>query len=159
MSAISIEDRIALLFTTVLDELTLGMDDEEEEKEATDRNYWETIRGTKETVALADNILNTIHKFAPEFSLKYNKFYIGLAKNGSPYNFVEFKPRKKYIILHIKLKQSDDIQKILDETEIDIMDYDKRWGEYRLRLTDKEINKYDETLSDLMKMAYENFGG
>jgi hypothetical protein len=34
------------------------MPDEDEEVQAvTDRNYWETVRGTKETVAPADDML------------------------------------------------------------------------------------------------------
>ena len=55
MSALKFGDQITLVFTKVVDAVSLGLDDEEEEVQAvTDRNYWETERGTKETVALAD---------------------------------------------------------------------------------------------------------
>src|SRR3990170_3716827 len=41
LSAYRFGEEVALVFTTVLDELTLGMVDEDEEvHEATDRNYW-----------------------------------------------------------------------------------------------------------------------
>jgi len=159
MNALKIADKIALVFTTVLDELTLGLDEDEEEAEVTDRTYWETKKGTKETVALADQLLNIVHQFAPGYELKYNKFYIGLAKNGHPNNFVSFRARKGYLILHIRLKQSDDVQKILDESGLDVMDYDKRWRNYRIRLTRNDIDSNDEMLANVMKMAYENFGG
>jgi hypothetical protein len=43
-------------------------------------SYWETIRGTKETVGIADKLLQDIRSFAPGMELKYNKHYIGLAK-------------------------------------------------------------------------------
>lgn len=158
MSALKIEDQIALVFTTVLDELTLGLDEEEEELEATDRNYWETKRGSKEIVALADQLLDIIHEFAPGFGLKYNKFYIGLAKNSQPSNFVSFVARKGHLILRVRLKQSDDIQKTLDESKLDVMDYQKRWGNYRIRLTKKDIDSNKGILSDLMKTAHESFG-
>lgn len=43
------ENEVSLIFTTVLDEVNLGLVEEDEEtKEVTDRNYWETIKGTKQ---------------------------------------------------------------------------------------------------------------
>ncbi len=78
----------SLIFTPIMNQLTLGLVDEDEEvQEVTNRDYWEH-RGTKETVAMADQILDMIHKFDPQLELKYNKFYIGLAKNDQPNNFV-----------------------------------------------------------------------
>jgi hypothetical protein len=41
LSALRVGDAVSLVFTTVLDELTLGLVDEEEEAEPTDRAYWE----------------------------------------------------------------------------------------------------------------------
>jgi len=94
MQAIRVGDQVSLVFTTVLDELTRGLVDEDEEvQEVTDRNYWES-RATKATVSLADELLGIIHTFDPGLELKYNKFYIGLAKNGQPNNFVNFQPKK-----------------------------------------------------------------
>lgn len=58
MNAIKVGENTSLMFTTVLDQLTLGFVDEDEEvSEVTDRNYWEQMRGTKQTVAMADEIL------------------------------------------------------------------------------------------------------
>ena len=68
---------VSLIFTTVLDEVNLGLVEEDEEtKEVTDRNYWETVKGTKQTVALADQILEIVKEFSPSLELKYNKYYI-----------------------------------------------------------------------------------
>jgi len=155
MNALKVDDQVALIFTTVLDEVTYGLEEEDEESAVTDRAYWET-RGTKETVALADDLLGIIHGFAPGVELKYNKFYIGLAKEGQPDNFAIFRARKKDLRLEIRLKQSEDIKQILDNAGLDIMDYDKRWGRYRIRLTKKDITKNQEVLLTLMKMAHEN---
>ena len=81
------------MFTTVLDEVSLGLADEDEEvTEVTDRAYWEH-RGTKETVRMADELLEVIQRFDPGFEFKYNKFYIGLAKNERPNNFASFRPQ------------------------------------------------------------------
>src|SRR4051812_20131012 len=99
MQALKVNDDVALIFTTVIDELTRGLVEEDEEvQEVTDRGYWES-RGTKATLAMVDQLLNIIHEFDPMLEPKYNKFYIGLAKNGQPKNFIVFRPRKSTVVL------------------------------------------------------------
>lgn len=156
MSAYQIsENEVSLIFTTVLDEVTLGLIEEDEEtKEVTDRNYWETNKGTKQTVALADQVFDLIKTFAPGLELKYNKYYIGLAKDGQPNNFVVFRPKKSSLLVEIKLKQAQEIQEKLDEAKIDTLEYDKKWGRYRLRVDKNDITKHKELLVDLSKQAY-----
>ncbi len=158
MKALKIGDQVALDFTTVLDQLTLGPLDDEGENEATDRQYWVTKKGTEQTVALADKLLNLIHTFESGLSLKYNKFYIGLAKNGQPRNFVVFRAKKAFLQLGMKLKESNEIQTMLDDSDLDVMDYDKRWGMYRIRVALKDINQNQEVLIKLMRMAADNYG-
>lgn len=158
MKALRIGDQLALDFTTVLDQLTLGALDDEGESETTDRQYWETKKGTKQTVGLADKLLDLIRSFAPALELKYNKFYIGLAENGQPRNFVIFRAKKAIMQVGIKLKESDEIQSMLDDSGLDVMDYDKRWGMYRVRMTLKDINQNQEVLVKLMRMAADSYG-
>jgi len=153
MKALKIRDQLALFFTTVVDEMTRGLEEEAEES-ATDRNYWETIRGSKETVGLADHLITLIHSFAPGLELKYNKFYIGLAKDGQPNNFVICRPKKQHLVLEVRLKPSEEIEKILNDSGLDVMEYDKRWGRYRIRISKSKITKHKEVLGDLMKKAY-----
>lgn len=93
MNAIKVGDAVSLVFTTVLSELTLGPVEDEEDQEVTDRSYWEK-RGTKATVGMADDLLETVNTFDPQLELKYNKFYIGLAKDGQPSNFAIFRPQR-----------------------------------------------------------------
>lgn len=156
MTALSIAGNVTLDFTTVLDELTLGLVDEDEDvQEVADRAYWES-RGSKGTVGMADTLLELIHGFAPGFELKYNKFYIGLAQNGQANNFASFRPRKHSLNVEIKLKQSDEIQSQLDDAGIDLMDYDKKWGAYRLRLGTGDVEKHTELLTTLLGAAYES---
>jgi len=156
MSAYKIaEDEVSLIFTTVLDEVVRGqIDDEEETKETTDRNYWESIRGTKQTVALTDDLLELIKTFAPDLELKYNKYYIGLAKDGHPNNFVLFTPRKGSLIMELRIKQNPEIQEKLDSAKLDTMEYDKKWGRYRIRLDKNDISKNKELIIDLLKQAF-----
>lgn len=148
------ENEVSLIFTTVLDEMSLGLVEEDEEtKEVTDRNYWETFKGTKQTVALADQVLELIKPFAGGLELKYNKYYIGLAKNGQPNNFVVFRPKKSSLLMEIRLKQSAELQQKLDEAKIDTLEYDKKWGRYRLRLDKTDITKHKDFLIELLKEA------
>jgi hypothetical protein len=142
------------VFTKVIDAFALGMPDEDEEVQAvTDRSYWES-RGTKETVALADEMLVLVKTFAPELELKYNKFYIGLAKDGQPHNFAIFKAKKNSFRVEVRVGSSPDIDQELEAAGIDVMDYDSKWKRYRLRLTKNDIKKHPDLLLKLLKMAY-----
>lgn len=152
MSAVKFGDKISLVFTKVFDALALGPE-EDGDSQGADRNYWET-RATKETVTLADDMLNLIKTFAPGFELKYNKFYIGLAKDGQPNNFALFRPKRHSFRAEIRLKSSPDIDQQLEDAAIDVMDYDQRGGGYRLRLTKNDIKKHSDLLLQLLKRAY-----
>jgi hypothetical protein len=160
MSALKFGDQISLVFTKVLDVLTLGMPGEDEEVQAvTDRNYWETLRGTKATVAMADEMLELVKSFAPDLELKYNKFYIGLARDGQPNNFTIFRARKNSLNVDMRLSSSPEIDELLEHAGIDIMDYDKKWGRYRVRLAQGDLTKHAQLLTKLMKQSYSGSAG
>jgi predicted transport protein len=157
MNAIKFGEQISLVFTTVLDELPLGLVDEDEEvQETTDRNYWLERRGTKATVNMVDELVEIIKSFDEELELKYNKFYIGLAKNGQPNNFVIFRPQKNSLRLEPRLQRTDEIEENLEAAGLDVMDYDKKWGRYRIRVSKGDIKKHSEFLTNLLHSAYEN---
>lgn len=154
MSALRHENQVALIFTKVLDEISRGLVEEDEEvQEAADRPYWE-IRGSKESVAIADRILDMVKQFDPTLDLKYNKFYIGLAKSGTPHNFVIFRPKKSHLRFEPRLDPSEEIEKTLESSGLDVMDYDKRWGRYRIRVTAADLTKHKDLLTDLLKRAF-----
>ncbi len=153
MNALKMGDSISLIFTTVLDQMTLGLVDEEEEvAEVTDRSYWEK-RGTKATVSLVDNLFEIIQSFDPSFELKYNKFYIGLAKEGQPNNFVVFRPKKKFVRIDLRIPKEQETENRIEEAGLDLMEYG-RSGRTRIKLTKKEIKEQHEFLTELIKMAY-----
>lgn len=156
MQALRIGENITLVFTTVMDELSRGLVDEDEDAQAapTDRAYWEK-RATKATVALADNLLDMIRQFDSTLNLKYNKFYIGLSRDGQPFNFVSFRPKKNHINFELKLPQTDELDAKIDDAGIETLEYSKRWGLYRLRLNRDQVNNKTDTLRELMQLAYE----
>jgi hypothetical protein len=154
INALKIGNQVGLVFTTVLDQLSLGLVDEDEEiKEVTDRTYWES-RGTKKTVSMADELLELAKQFDDSLELKYNKFYIGLAKNGRPSNFIIVRPKKGFIRFEPRLKNSTETTERLESAGLDVMDYDSRWGRYRIRLKPGEIDKQKETLTEVVKEAF-----
>ena len=156
MNAYEVEDKVGLIFTKVLDELRLGLDDEDEEIYAiTDRTYWET-KGSKEAVELADNILDIIKEFDVNFEIKYNKYYIGLAKNGQAKNFTIFRAKKNHIRVEVKLERSDEIASMLENSGLDEMEYDSRYGRYRIRLTKEDIEKNHDLIKEILKKSYDN---
>lgn len=156
LQALKIGDSIALVFTTVMDELTRGLVDEDEDAQATptDRTYWEK-KASKKTVSRADELLAAFHSFDPNLALNYNKFYIGIQRDGQAFNFVQMRPRRSHLILEVRLKQSEDLDQQLEATGLDAMDYDKRWGNYRVRLTPEDVKQKAEELLTLTKRAYE----
>ena len=146
MSALRVGQHTTLVFTTVLDELHLGLVDEDEETQATtDRAYWEQ-RGSKETVSLADDILEIIHQFDPSVELKYNKVYIGLATNGRANNVVVFVPKKTELNVQPRLDESAELNQDLQAAGLDLMPYDKPWNRYRIRIDKDGLNRHRESI-------------
>ena len=84
-------------------------------------------------------------------------FYIGLSKDGQANNFASFRPRKNTLNIEIKLPYSEDIQKIIEDNELNDMGYQKRWGLYRLRVEKEDVKIKREILKVLLLKAYETY--
>lgn len=156
VKAIKIEETISLFFTTVLDVVNLGKEEEEAEKEVTDRKYWENV-SAKTTLELVDSIMAMSNQIIPGFQLKYNKNYIGLSRDGISKNFISFIPRKTAIILSIKYENNAEFDELLKQTDMDILSYDKQWNQYRLRLNKDDIDNNKELLLKLIEKAYKRY--
>jgi len=154
MNALKFNDHVGLVFTKVLDQMTLGLVDEDEDAhETTDRSYW-IKRGSEKTVAMCDELLDALKSLDPDLELKYNKFYIGLAKHGQACNFVVFRPKKNFLRLEPRLVKSSETQEQLEAAGLDVMDYDDRWGRYRIRLTPAELRQQKEIITQVLKQAF-----
>ena len=147
---------IALVFTTILDLIT--PDEEEEIGEPVDRAYWEK-RGSKDTVKMVDKLHGFIAEFVNGFIIKYNKHYIGLTQNDVARNFVAFKPQKSVLVLCVRLNKSEEIDEIINNSDLDQLAYDKQFRQYRLRLKHEDLAKSKDVIVDLMKRAYTSFTG
>jgi predicted transport protein len=159
LNGFRIGDNVSVVFTKVLDEMRLGLVDEDEEVRAVaDRAYWED-RAAKSTLAMTDELFANVKTLDPQLELKYNKFYIGLARNGEPSNFVIFKPKREWLRVELRLQKTDEMDARLDEAGLDVMDYDTRWGRYRIRITRNDFKKQEELLRQLLRQAYDNAMG
>lgn len=157
MRAYKFDDQIGLTFSTILNENVLGEDDEDIEKEITDRSYW-IKRGTEQTVSFADEILKLIKTFDDKYELKYNKFYIGLSKNGITNNFIGFRPRKNEMILDIKSEFSEELKNEILNDGLDYINYNPKWRIYKIRITEEDIKQRKDALLKYLKISYEYAG-
>lgn len=158
MRAVQLGSSVSLVFTTVLDQVQLGLVDEDEEVyEATDRTYWEA-RGSKATVAMADELLDIVKELDPGLELNFNKFYIGLARQGQADNFVIFRPQKNFIRVEPRFKKDDVIEQKIEAAGLVVMGYDNQWSRYKIRLAKGEIKKNIEVLREIFSSAYKEYG-
>jgi len=57
--------------------------------------------------------------------------------------------------MDIKLPRTDENQEIIESAGLDYLDYDKRWSQYRIRVSAKDLTAKKETISLLLKTAYD----
>lgn len=156
LQAVRMGDQVTLIFTKVMDELKRGLVDEDEDAVAApaDRSYW-TSKGSTDTIRMADQALDLVHEVAPHLQLKYNKFYIGLAQDGQPNNFVSFRPKKNHLIFEAKIPRSEEIDGVIEAAGLETREYDARSGQYLVRLQKGDVEKKKETLRTLISMAFD----
>jgi hypothetical protein len=159
MTAYKVGDQFALTFVKVLDEMAYGLvGADEPTPEQTDRQDWES-KASRETGLATDELLKLVKEVQPKAILKYNKYYIGLELDGSPRNFVSFRPRKSFVIMHFKLpNQGEETKAKLAEAGIDTLPYDTQFGQYRVRIDPSVIDKQRDVLLGLIRQAWEGFG-
>lgn len=155
MTAYKQGEDISLAFTKVLDRITV-VNDEDDQYEVTDRKYWET-KSTPKMLQNVDKIFESVKEFVSGYELKYNKFYIGMMKDGISKNFLMFKPKKNYLYLVFKGNENLEMTSACEELGLDIS-YIPRWKEYSIRLSNyDEYKKYKETIDNLIKSSMEYF--
>ena len=153
MVAYKTPDGIALTFTKVIDRMSRGSE-EDDVFLATDRTYWEN-KSTAKTLKSVDAIFHSISEYAPGYELKYNKFYIGVTKDGIAKNFVIFKPRKNYLYFVFKGEENNDLIKSIETDGLEVT-YTPRWKEYSISLKDYEdYKKHKDLLDRLVKFSME----
>ena len=155
LSAYKNNDSISLAFTKVLDRIT-PIDDEDEQYEVTDRKYWEA-KSTSRMLKNVDLIFDDLQDLIGGYELKYNKFYIGMSKDGISKNFLVFKPKKSFIKIILKGNEDQDVIQKVEDAGLEIS-FTARSREYAIRIDgydDYKENK--ELIESLIKSAMEYF--
>lgn len=152
MRALEVEGFLILNATRVLDIASLGTEEEDDPGQATDRAYW-IARASDASVKVADELLAVVNEITPGMTLKYNKHYVGLARDGIADNFAIFFPRQQNLIASYRIPQSEDVTAMIDESGIDRLDYQRRAGRYRLRLTHNDVLTYRSLLTELTRRS------
>ncbi|MBP5204516.1 hypothetical protein J6Z48_02650 [bacterium] len=147
------DGKVSLVFTKVLDRVTYG-DEEDNQFEVTDRKYWES-RSTSKMLKYVDEIYNDFSALVPGYELKYNKFYIGLNKDGISKNIFSFRPKKQYLYVGFKGMEQQELINQLEDAGFEIT-YDSRWREYQIRVNDiSDYKKHKELFNQLLESSKE----
>lgn len=157
MQALTVASHTTIVFTKVMDELTRGVVDEDEEEVSsspTDRAYWEQ-KASVATLALADDFISIVKEFDPTLELKYNSFSIGISKNGRAFNFATCRPnRRRYAILEIHLPQTEEMDSLIQESGL-AAEYLPKRHFYKIETTSEDYRTRRDALRTLLKAAYE----
>ena len=148
------EDKI-LSFTKVLDRVSLATEDEES-YETTDRAYWES-RSTPKMLKMVDNVFLSLDALVGGYELKYNKFYIGISKNGMVRNFISFKPKKNFMYLTVKGNEDPEQIKKIEDAGFDVQ-YGARWKQYDIKINSMEqFQKNKDLFIEIVKNSMDYF--
>ncbi|MBR0462460.1 MAG: hypothetical protein IJJ00_07105 [Erysipelotrichaceae bacterium] len=149
------DGNISLLFVRVMDKIDRGNEDEDN-AEPTDRAYWERIT-SKNIMTLVDKIFDGIEINDLGYEKKYNKFYVGVQKDGVAKNYVSIRPKKSFVYLEIKSNETPEVAEVLERAGLDI-DYDKRWSHYRIKIkTFEDFEKNRDNIMQLVEKAKERY--
>jgi hypothetical protein len=158
MTAYKVGEQVFLTFVKVMDEVVYGLVDEDEQiAEPTDRAYWEK-RSSKKSLDLMDYLMTLVNEVEPTATPKYNKHYVGLSVDGSPSNFVDFKPRKSGLIMTFRLPKTEENDQLIDDCGLDTLEYVTRWRQYRIRIESRVTDIQKTAILELAKRAKESFG-
>jgi hypothetical protein len=149
------DDELTLVFTKVLDQMSLGTE-EADQGEPTDRRYWEG-KASKGSLEIADHVFAIAKSADPAIEQTYRKFYVGIARNGVSTLYLLMRPRKKRVNLELRIPRTDDVDGLVDEAGIEMIDYDVRWGAYRLVVTKEDVEEHSDLLAQLIGMARDNY--
>ncbi len=153
MKAVVIDDKMTLVFTRVLDVSPSMYLVEDEVGLSTSRDDW-LAKSNSQMLAACDAILEIISEIAPGAQLNYTKHYIGLAFDGLSNNKVILLPKKEKIHFKVKLPQTELTSEQIDESGLDRLEYEHRYGQYKLSLTPEQANSHAVILKQLIREAF-----
>ncbi len=161
MKAFKFGDDIGLVFTKILDEMQLGLVDEEEEREiqklSTNREYW-VKKTSNETVLLTDKFLEIINEAENSYQFIYTKSSVRISKKGLLLPFIRLRIRKKnHIMLILLVQKAEDIDLLVENNDLDDMGYNAKLSRYRIRISGEDFIHKREVLKELFFIAEKKY--
>ena len=153
MNAFKGGEKICIHFKKILDELKVDNDDD---ASIVSREFWET-KSSKYTIELTDEILKIIKEIDSSVEIKYNKRYITFVRNGSPFKFVVMNAKNKFLEIGLKSDENGEIDKKINDSELDLIGYRKNIGRYFIRVKRDDIEKKKNILKWLLRKSYDYF--
>ena len=156
MTAYEVNGEIALTFTKILDEVQLGIPDEDDNNEPTNRNYWEK-RANKSVLTLTDKLFELVQEVEPHVEMNYNKYYIGIMRNKVAANFCWFKPRKAFVSMIFKPLPEESFIQQLEDIGFDVTKKTK-WNQYYIKVTQVPTQEQKDLLKKAIDYSRNSYG-
>lgn len=158
MNAYSYGNQVGLIFTKVLDEMPLGLLEEDDESSfeqvITNREYW-LKKASPETMEIADQFLVLLNEVSAGHSLQYKKANIGIVANEEQVSFFFLKPRKKnHILFVIKMLRDSELDKLVESSGLDYMEYNAKASRYRIRITQEDLTSNRSVLEEIISYVH-----
>jgi hypothetical protein len=112
-------------------------------------------RTSASSLSIIDGLLELARQVDPRLELTYKKHYIGLSRDGAPFNFVIFQPTRSTVTLGITLPKATDVDVKIEQSELDELEYNSHFGRYRLRLSAVDLQNKSPVLRELIQLAYD----
>ena len=153
LHALEVAGNLTISTSRVLDVLTLGTDEEDAPGAITDRSYWES-KASSSTLRLVDKVIELAREKDSNLAPKYNRHYIGLARNGIADNFISLRPRQKWIIFQPKVPSNPELTQKLEDAGLEVMAYERRFKFYKIRLGEKELAENIDLIREIISLAF-----
>jgi hypothetical protein len=154
VSALLVGHQVALSFTKLLDEVSLGTE-LEDDPGARSRSWWEA-RSSAASLKLLDECLALLREVAPELEPRYQKNYIGVSLNNRPNNFVAFRPLRHGLRVEIRAANLRWFEDRFESHGLARLGIDRRWRGLRFVLHPGEVAENEKLLKSLLRAAYKH---
>ena len=154
LNAYQIGESIALTFTRVLDEVSLGEDDDDiGPEQGTTRDDWEG-KSSADVLGIVDHCLDILRRVSPQCDLRYNKFYIGVTENGRVNNFVVFVPKKQFVRIEARVSDHPTWKGKIEEAGMVLLGGASN-NRLNFRITSDELTANETLVEKLFRTCYQ----
>lgn len=156
MVAFEIDGKIALTFIKILDTVQLGIPEEEDISEQTDRAYWR-IKSNEKMLELTDKLFAIVQAIDSIAKMNYKKYYIGLNRNNVSANYCSFQPHKDSVHMIFKPIPSDEDIHLFETVGLD--DYTlTKYNEFKVRIAAEPSAEQRKLIERIIKQSRDAYG-